>query len=202
MLDTKNIIKSRVVINMQTKYNINQAVAENLGGDISHADRMNKSMEKHSDYADILWIQHFNPGFTMRIHIESGTVHYNDKQLPTYSPGRLKVKPYEYKQHLLNWSNRDMEWAQQPMLLYSHGHYEIVDWPSESNEFYRRSELNRLINNVYVVIDPVMSISTCSRRCEFNFNYLTPYETSIKFDGAMIRQSDDNILDHLEQVID
>ena len=162
---------------------------------------MKKCAEEHSDYSDIIWLRHFDPGFTMRIHIESGTVHYNNKQLPAYSPGRLKVKPHEYKQHLYNWSDRDMEWAQQPMLLYSHGHYEIVDWPSERNEFYRRSELNRLINNVYVVIDPVMCISTCSRRCEFNFNYLTPHETNIKFDGAMIRQSDDNILDHMQHVL-
>ena len=182
MLDSEQSLKdnARVVVNIRTCTNIAQAEAEGIS-------RANAERE-HSDYIEWVWIRHFNPGFTCKIHMESGRVHLNNRwfDMPN-KPARVQNHEYSH-----NW---------QPEHIRHHCGVQIkqqrviISNPESNPERFKHT-INSCFNVVKLSIGPV-HITTCSRKCDLHVGY---GEDHTKCTGALIKQSDDNQIDHLEHV--
>ena len=181
MLDSEQSLKdnARVVINIQTCTNIAQAQAEGISRAQAEAE--------HSDYIEWVWIRHFRPGYTCKIHIESGNVCLNDRWFDMPSDSK-HMREHQYNH---NWQP---EHIQEHLGIQIKQQRVVITNPVSDNPERFKHRINTHFNVAKLSIGPV-HVTTCSRRCDLNVGYA---EDHTKCSGALIAQSDDNQIDSLE----
>ena len=194
MLDTQKTLPSRVVINIGTKNNVAQAVAENLNPKMTHDQRVEHAKKEHSDYIERVWIRHYDPDYEMEVHLESSELIYND-QLYVNNTEWLKVKPHQWKKECDSFGPLQKHLhVNLDHIKYVHRRYHVS--PGLPVEHI----INTHIKSIYVKISPEMYIQTHSKRCDFRFKVKNSESLWKNWTGCLIEQSDDNKRDNLKQI--
>ena len=208
MLDTGDIRSSRLIINVQTKTNIPQAIAEKLCPNLTHEERVAHASRPSSDYLDIIWVKQIKPQFEYSIHIESGVVKFGNGD--TYAPCEeihMKEHEWSHKQHGLA---RDMIGGSGAfdIPVVHRGPFEITTaninisnvhlntQPTGRREYYNRSVINHQLKCT-MVHHSLVTIHTCSRKCDVRFDFHAGWNGCT---GALIEQSDDNQIPGLRHI--
>ena len=203
MIDTLDTLPQRIVVNMGTSTNIKQAIAENVCPKLTPEQRVEHAKQKHSDYAEWLWVRVFDPGAMFKIHIESGRIEFNNKAYHCDAPWQ-DIKANELTESKYVWPQMNMTGQSHHGVIFTQQRYRVTN--TEVNpEYFNRSIINREIRMTFVILPSELGLVTSSRNCRFSFDLDQVHMNNDLYKGwigANVRQSDDNILDHLEQVID
>lgn len=208
MLDTGDTRSSRLVINVQTKTNIPQAVAENLCPKLTHEERVAYASRPSSDYLDIIWVKQIKPHFEYSIHIETGVIKFGNGD--TFAPDKLlcmKEHEWSHKQHGLKHDMIEMSEAFDIPVV-QRGSFEIATasinisnvhldtQPAGRREYYNRSTINHQLKCT-MIRHPLVTIHTCSRKCDVRFDFHTNW---LGCTGALIQESNDNQIPGLKHI--
>lgn len=206
MLDTINVLSNRLIVNVQTRCNVQQAVAENLCPNLTHEQRVKHASKPSSDYIDLIWMKQFQV-FECVISIESGKIEFDDGSC--YHPDQtIHMKEHQFnnrpdgvRHNLLKHKDAwDMNVSKHGQLdiLTKHIHISnIDDVPPARQEYYKRSSINHEITCT-MITHPDITIHTCSRKCDLQVDFVHDW---VNCTGALIQQSDLNRRDHLKHVI-
>lgn len=219
MLDSVDTLDdTRVVVNVRTVCNIPQALAEGIIKDAQDPSDLKKAMKQSSDYMDVVWYKQTNPDVHFLIHVESGDLHFpDDKSL--FRPGgrwyrnqskATHIREHQFSHDPIN-AKRDLDkhmsiWSPDQVIdrdgvkIYQK-HFEISNRdkvPSARQQYYDRGPINWDIRVSKAVTD-LVSLITVSRKCELHVDYTKNWKHC---QGALIRQSDQNRLDTIDQIKD
>lgn len=189
MLDTRDVLDDRLVINTHTDVNIPQAVAESINPELNHTERVKHAKKASSEYMNKVWVSYQNKHAV--VDIQAGSV-----DQPHDIPDVRQVKEYQFREMCTQFKSCEY--------IYKHGtiyyclnRYRIVNTDARE-EYYNRSSINVNINVINMMIDGICFISTISRGCVLDVQLAVDW-TGMQ--GALIEQSDDNKRDHLKHVV-
>ena len=195
MIDTRDTLPDRVVINIQTRNNIAQAVAENLRSKLTHEQRVEHAREGHADYIDRVWVRNFGLKFELEIHLESSELLYNGQLIKNQTEW-LQVKPHQWHdEHKTFGPTQEHLHVDLDQIKYVHRRYHIS--PGLPVEHH----INTHVKSAYVKVSTDMYIQTHSKRCDFRFTSKHKQHVWSKWTGCLVEQSDDNKRDHLKHVV-
>ena len=198
MIDTLDTIPDRLVINIQTRNNVEQAVAENINPKLTHEQRVEHAKTEHADYIDRVWVHNFGLKFELEIHVESGELFYNNKQIENKSTWK-QVKQYEYVDEYNSWcSGTDKQfsdWYSHGVFYYIQKKYHIMNPPGVDHH------INTHIKTTYFTPAEGFFMRTSSKCCDVGVRPLNHQSVWDTWTGALVRQSDDNKRDHLKHVV-
>ena len=196
LIDTRDTLPGRVVINIQTRNNVEQAIAENINPNMSHAERVEQAKKPSSDYMYRVWVRHYNPDYELEIHVESSELLYNGQLIKNQAEW-LKVQPRGWtEEHPTCGPTQKHLHVDLGHIKYVHRRYHIS--PGKPVEHH----LNTHVKSAYVKLSPNIFIQTHSKSCAFKFITQHKQCTWSKWTGCQIDQSDDNKRDHLKHVLD
>lgn len=219
MLDSVNTLNDRrVVINVRTKCNVPQALAEGIIKDASDPDDLKKAMKQSSDYMDVVWCKQTNPDVHFTMNVETGNVYF-PSDVSLFRPmGRcfynklppIMIREHEFSHDPVN-AKRDLNkhidiWN--PKQMIKHAQTKIYQQrfiisnrdnvPITRQQYYKRGPINWDIH-VSKVITDLVKITTVSRKCELYVDYSKEWKNC---QGALIRQSDQNKIQSIDQLKD
>lgn len=209
MLDTLDNKPWRLIINVQTKTNVEQAIAENLGPKLSHEERVKLASRPSSDYIDQVWVRQLKPHFEYVVHLETGVIRFgNGDQYTPHTQLYMKEHEWSHNQHGLKndmlraHEQWNMNVIDRGLIQFVSNTIHITNINAESlsptrKEYYDRSPINSCLKSV-MIKHPNVTVRTCSRKCDLQVSF--PYDWT-KCVGALIEQSDLNKRDHLKHVI-
>jgi len=219
MIDSVDTLTdNRLVINVRTKCNVPQALAEGIIKDVDDPNDMKKAMKQSSDYMDVVWFKQTNPYVHLIMHVENGDVHFPDDKSIIRPNGRwyhhdeasVPIREHEFSHEPVN-AKKQLDthmniWCPEHVIKRDHvcvyqRHFEISNRetvPPARQEYYNRSPINWDIRVSKVVTD-LASVVTSSRKCELHVDYNNNWK---KCQGALIRQSDQNRLESIDQIKD
>ena len=215
MIDSCNsLTNDRLVVNVQTKCNIPQALAEGLIKDVDDP----KAQKQSSDYMEKAWIYHKRNGISIVMDVEDGSVAYLHEKTADTEQNKVlldrwpvvELKEHEFshnplycKQHVdqfqLMWSpdrpeiDHNIETFQQRFIISNRDQVS-----GKRLEYYQRSPINWNIMVSKVITDHV-KVSTVSRKCELHIEYRHDWTVC---NGALVKKSTDNKLDHFFHIKD
>ena len=208
MLDTGDTRSFRLIINVQTKTNVPQAIAEKLCTNLTHEERVVHASRPSSDYLDIIWVKQIKPQFEYSIHIESGVVKFGNGD--TYTPCKeihMKEHEWSHNQHGLT---HDMISGSKlwDIPVVQRGSFKLISaninisnvhldtQPDGRREYYNRSTINHQLKCT-MVHHPLVTLHTCSRKCDVRFDL---HASWLGCTGALIEKSDDNQIPSLRYI--
>lgn len=205
MFDTLDVMSKRLVINVQTKTNVQQALAENLCPNLTHEQRLAHANKSSSDYMELVWIKQYG-GFECTINIESGEILFTngDKYTPDQT---ISMKEYElshpktgaYRQLLNACDTWDMNYHKRGSIKLMSKNIHINNTTQvapDRQEFYARSPINHQIICT-MLHHPNITTHTCSRKCDLRVDVACDWR---KGTGALVAQSEHNTREHLRHV--
>jgi hypothetical protein len=207
MLDTRETLDKgrRFIVNIETKVNVPQAIADGTCKDKNNPKEIEKVSRQQADYIDWVWVKHERPGVSYKIHIESGRIqmgHGRWYNCPTdhsvsmleheFSHAPLNIK-HSLDKHINIWLPQKHK--RDGILNIYQQRLRISNTDSRP-EYYNKSHLN---HDIYITKTtfPDMSLSTCSRKCELFVDFTEDWSNCV---GALIKESDDNIIPSLDHV--
>lgn len=201
-LDTRDTLERRLVVNIGTRVNVEQAIAENINPRISHAERVEQAKKESSDYTETLWFRLYNPDVQFTIDVESGSIEFDDGTKYVNDAKWIDMPEHEITNNMrdVQQSISKMSWHTHRDISFSLNCWRVSNVDSNP-ERYNRSRINTHINHTCVYMGPLM-FATCSRACCYSVGCDFPESVWRKWTGANIVQSDDNVREHLKQVID
>ena len=194
LVDTLDTLSNQVVINIATRNNIEQAIAENLGPKLTHEQRIEKALKPSSDYVDKIWVYQQNTVVDYMMHVESGDIEFVDQTFANTSPW-IELKEHEFKKSHINWIAHDHV-NKHNMVRFSQNRYRISNTQSRP-EYYARHVINREIMSLRTKI-PGFTISCDSRKCLLNISTTHAWK---QWCGAMIEKSPGNQREHLRHIL-
>ena len=196
LIDTRDTLPSRVVINIQTRNNVAQAGASNLNPEMSHDERVAHANTEHADFMDRMWVRHYKPDYELEIHVESSDLLYNGQLIENQTEW-LKVREYQWREeHPTCGPTQKHLHVDLGHIKYVHRRYHVS--PGVPIDHH----INTHIKSAYVKVSPNMFIQTHSKNCAFKF--ITQHKpcTWSKWTGCQIKQSHENKRDHLKHIVD
>ena len=205
MFDTLDVMPKRLVINVQTKTNIPQAIAENLCPDLTPEQRVAHASRPSSDYMELVWIKQHG-GFQCTINIETGEIQFanGDKYTPDQTIS-MKEHEFNHQQHGARWNllsecdTWDMNYHKRgPIKLVSKRIHinNTTQVPPVRQQYYARSPINHKIICT-MLQHPNITIHTCSRKCDLRVDVACDWRKGV---GALVAESDNNTREHLRHV--
>lgn len=194
LVDTFDTLENRVIINIATRNNIEQAIAENLCPKLTHEQRVEKALKPSSDYTDKIWVHQQNTQIDYVMHVESGDIEFVDQTFTNTSPWQ-EIKEHEFKKSHNDWINNDHV-NKHNMVSFSQNRYRISNTESRV-EYYARHVINREIMSLRTKI-PGFTILCDSRKCLLS---MSTSHTWKQWSGAMIEKSPDNRREHLRHIL-
>jgi len=188
---------------MGTSTNVEQAIAENLCPDKTLEQRIEQAKTLHSDYAEWLWVRVFNPGAIFKIHIESGRIEFNNKTYHCDAPWQ-DIQAHELRENEGKWPEMNMTGRSHHGVIFTQQRYHVTNTDANP-EYFNRSIINREIRMTFIILPSELGLVTSSRKCHVGFDLDQVHMNNSLYKdwvGANVRRSDDNALDHLEQVVD
>ena len=203
MIDTHATLPNRLTINLQTRNNVSQAVAENLCPKLTHEQRVKHALQPSADYMDRVWIYDHKSGCKLEIHVESGVLVFNNKCIKNDSDWERKESwkhVNEYKDWGTDQAQVYNDWFKCGEFLCLQKRHHLTSVPGP--EHLRNHHINTHAKLACIMLPGGMFIKTNSKRC--NVGLCVPYDKSVwdGWSGSQIKQSDDNKRDHLKHVID
>lgn len=219
MLDSVDTLQDRrVVVNVRTVCNIPQALAEGIIKDAEDPDDLKKAMKQSSDYMDVVWCKQTNPDVFFTMHVETGDVCFPEETSIFRPKGRfyhndsaaMLIREHEFSHDPVN-AKRDLDkhmnlWCSDQVIVKDdvkvyQKRFEISNKetvPPARQEYYKRGPINWDIQVSKTVTD-LINISTVSRKCELYVDYMEDWKCC---QGALIKQSDQNRLESIDQIKD
>lgn len=201
-LDTKNTLERRLIVNIGTRVNVEQAIAENINPEMSHEERVKQAKQDSSDYIETLWFRLYNPDVQFTIDIESGDIIFGDGTKFVNDTKYIDVPNHEidYNVNNIDESISKMHWNVHNDVSFAQNSWRVCDQESNPVRF-KRSRINTHVKHTCVYMG-ALSFATCSRTCRYNLGCGFPKSVWKNWVGANVRRSDDNVREHLKQVID
>ena len=218
MIDSVDTIQdTRVVVNVRTKCNIPQALAEGIIKNAEDPDDLKKAMKQSSDYMEIIWYQQTNPYVELTIDVESGDTnvwldqnHTIDQTNLTDVHPIIHLKEHEFSHkpmHVKRLIDRQQEMFAPdrpfdlgPVKIYLQrfniSNRDVESLPAKRKEYYNRTPINWDIMVAKAVTDTI-DITTVSRKCELLINYKHAWQSCR---GALINKSAENQIESLKQI--
>jgi len=205
MFDTLDVMSNRLVVNVQTKTNIPQAIAENLCANLTHEQRVKHASRPSSDYMELVWVK-LHGIFQCTINIETGEILFGNGT--KYAPDQtisMKEHQFNHPQHGARWNllsecdTWDMNYHNRgPIKLMSKNIHinNTTQMPQDRQQYYARSSINHQIVCT-ILRHPHVTIHTCSRKCDLRVDVACDWRNSA---GALVAESDDNVRDNLTHV--
>lgn len=194
LIDTLDTLNNRVIINIATRNNIEQAIAENLCPKLTHEQRVAQALKPSSDYVDKIWVHQQNTVVDYVMHVESASIEFADQTFTNTSPW-TELKEHEFKKSHINWISNDHV-NNHNMVSFSQNRYRITNTQSRA-EYYARHVINREIMSLRTKI-PGFMIWCDSRKCQINMSTSHVWK---QWTGAMIEKSTHNTRDRLRRIL-
>ena len=205
MLDTCDTLSQRVVINIETQINVDQAIAENLCPKLTTEQRIEHAKKEHADYIKRVWVRQYG-GFQCNIHVESGEFRFG----PSHSHGPdqtiyMKEHEFSHQDHGLHrrlmrgCDKWDMNFHIKGDIQYMAKNIHInniKNVPPVRQQYYNRSPINHQLVCT-MLKHSSYSIYTCSRKCDLHIEFEHDWQECV---GALVSQSNDNQREHLRHV--
>ena len=200
-LDTRDTLDRRLVVNMSTRVNIEQAIAENICPEMSHAERVEQAKKGSSDYIDTLWFRLYNPGVEFTINIETGDIIFSDGTKFVCGAKYTDMCNHEIHRNMcdIKQSLSKMRWYKHMGVHLAQNKWRVNDVDSNPQRF-KRSRINTHITHTCVHMGMLM-FATFSRKCRYTIGCGYPESVWRNWIGANVTQSDDNKRDHLKHVV-
>lgn len=218
MLDSVDTLSDQhVVLNVQTKCNIPQALAEGIIQDASDAVQLKKAMKQSSDYMEIIWYRQTNPYIELTIDVESGetnvwldqnnksdqtnlqdthpTIHLKEHEF-SHKPMQAKLLIDRQQEMLAPDRPYDLGAVKMYLQRFNISNRDNPSLPDKRKEYYNRTPINWNIMVAKAVTDTI-DITTVSRKCELMINYKHAWQSCR---GALINKSAENQIESLEQI--
>lgn len=202
MIDTKDTLPNRLTVNVQTRNNVAQALAENLYPKLTHEQRVEQALKPSSDYMDRVWVRDHRSGCELEVHVESSVLVFNNKHIKNNSDWERK-KDWEHVDEYRNWGGDQSQvyndWFKCGEFFCLQKRHHILNPPGPDH--LKTNHINTHVRLTNTMLPGGMFIKTCSKRCDVGL--CVPYDKSVwnGWLGAQIKQSDDNKRDHLKHVI-
>lgn len=199
MLDTQDTLQSRIVINIETRNDVNQAIAENINPGLTRKQRIEHAKKTHADYITGVWVLDYDTADELFVDVRTGVYTYRDKKYSNENKW-ISVNEGAFKQQRCNLSINDL-CVKRGAFHICQDKYIITNTDSRP-EFYKRSKINSHIHVCKVKFSNDMYMYTSSRRCicRVTVNHEENLDMS-GWSGVLIKQSDDNKRDHLKHVV-
>lgn len=199
MIDTLDTHEYRWVINISTRTNMEQVIAEGLFSDQPPEIREQLAARDSSDYIDRVWVWQDSPETQFMIHVESGNIRFlQPEQLFRPDATSMQLKEFEYRQMYDMFMDSE--------IMHTHQHVDLVQRRfSITNTHTREEYYNRHAHNRHMVVTKTrvhdrFTIKTSSRHCACDVQVLNADWST--YTGALIHESPHNRRDHLRHVID
>lgn len=201
-LDTRDTLERRLVVNIGTCVNVEQAIAENINPGMSHEGRVKLAKQDNSDYIETLWFRLYNPDVQFTISVESGDIMFGDGTKFVNDTKYVDVPNHEIDYNVSNIeeSISIMHWNKYRNISFAQNRWRVNNTDHDP-ERYKRSRINTHVKHTCVYMG-ALSFATCSRTCHYSICCGFPKSVWKNWVGANVRQSDDNVREHLKHVVD